>query len=202
MRSTHQDQTVGITVGAPTDADFIQTPSDGTCCMDATDNKIYVRIGGTWKAVTEGLRPPSLSLRSKRPSRSCRRSLERSRLERTDQSRADRGLRQDRSARHLRAVARRSGAPRVPGAQAQPFEVFADVVGRFEHSVSSGLVVRSSGSTLDSEGGDPRGAGLAARRCSARCQSATLGARFKGALLEMSHRLGIVCGHDYRHFRD
>lgn len=36
--------------GAPTDADFASTPADGTMVIDTTNSKIYVRIGGIWKA--------------------------------------------------------------------------------------------------------------------------------------------------------
>lgn len=36
--------------GVPTDADFAQTPPDGTVVVDTTNSKIYARIGGTWKS--------------------------------------------------------------------------------------------------------------------------------------------------------
>jgi hypothetical protein len=37
--------------GAPTDADWETAPPNGTMAIDTTNNKIYVRIGGTWKGV-------------------------------------------------------------------------------------------------------------------------------------------------------
>jgi hypothetical protein len=35
--------------GAPTDADFVTTPPNGTLAVDTTNNRLYVRVGGTWK---------------------------------------------------------------------------------------------------------------------------------------------------------
>lgn len=37
--------------GAPTDADFT-TPVDGLLAVDTTNSKLYIRIGGVWKAIT------------------------------------------------------------------------------------------------------------------------------------------------------
>lgn len=37
--------------GAPVDGDF-NSPQDGLLAIDTTNSKIYVRIGGVWKAVT------------------------------------------------------------------------------------------------------------------------------------------------------
>lgn len=38
--------------GVPTDGDFLHAPPNGAIAVDETNNKIYVRIGGTWKGVT------------------------------------------------------------------------------------------------------------------------------------------------------
>jgi len=38
--------------GAPTDGGFLHTPPNGTIAIDNTNSKLYVRINGTWKAVT------------------------------------------------------------------------------------------------------------------------------------------------------
>ncbi len=38
--------------GTPTDGDFVTTPPDGTIVVDTTANKIWVRVGGTWKYST------------------------------------------------------------------------------------------------------------------------------------------------------
>jgi Pectate lyase superfamily protein len=37
--------------GIPADSDFTLTPANGTLAVDTTNNKLYVRIGGTWKGV-------------------------------------------------------------------------------------------------------------------------------------------------------
>ncbi len=46
-RSTRAKTKAGI----PADVDFAVTPVDGTLAVDTTNNKLYVRIGGTWKGV-------------------------------------------------------------------------------------------------------------------------------------------------------
>lgn len=40
-----------VKAGAPVDGDFGAAPPNGTLAVDSTNNKIYVRIGGTWKGV-------------------------------------------------------------------------------------------------------------------------------------------------------
>ena len=48
----HAIQTVDASAdGVPTDADFDGTPPDGTIVIgnDATNDCIYVRVGGVWK---------------------------------------------------------------------------------------------------------------------------------------------------------
>jgi Pectate lyase superfamily protein len=37
--------------GTPVDGDFATTPPDGTLVVDSTGNKIWARVGGTWKGV-------------------------------------------------------------------------------------------------------------------------------------------------------
>jgi hypothetical protein len=37
--------------GTPVDGDFASTPPDGTLVVDSTGNKIWARVGGTWKGV-------------------------------------------------------------------------------------------------------------------------------------------------------
>ncbi len=51
--STTQGEMIShkVKAGAITDADFGATPADGTLAVDSTNNKIMVRIGGTWKGV-------------------------------------------------------------------------------------------------------------------------------------------------------
>ena len=41
---------VFVKAGVPVDGDFTN-PVNGMLAVDSTDNKIYVRIGGTWKGV-------------------------------------------------------------------------------------------------------------------------------------------------------
>lgn len=38
--------------GVPSDSDFTVTPPNGTFAVDETNNRIYVRIAGTWKSAT------------------------------------------------------------------------------------------------------------------------------------------------------
>jgi hypothetical protein len=38
--------------GAVTDADFVHAPPDGTQAHDTTNNRLYVRINGTWRYTT------------------------------------------------------------------------------------------------------------------------------------------------------
>lgn len=42
--------TTKIKAGIPADTDFATTPPDGTMAVDTTNSKLYVRIGGVWKA--------------------------------------------------------------------------------------------------------------------------------------------------------
>lgn len=35
--------------GAVTDADFVHAPPDGTQAIDTTNNRLYVRVAGTWR---------------------------------------------------------------------------------------------------------------------------------------------------------
>lgn len=52
---TRDSKTVTISVahlvkaGAVTDADFAVAPPDGTVAVDSQNNRVYVRVGGTWK---------------------------------------------------------------------------------------------------------------------------------------------------------
>jgi len=41
--------TTKVKAGTPGDGDFTVTPADGTFAVDSTANKIWVRVGGTWK---------------------------------------------------------------------------------------------------------------------------------------------------------
>jgi hypothetical protein len=34
--------------GAPSDDDYVQPPADGTIVVDVTNDRIYVRTGGSW----------------------------------------------------------------------------------------------------------------------------------------------------------
>lgn len=43
--------TIKAKAGAPTDADFASTPTNGTLAVDTTNNRLYIRIGGLWKSV-------------------------------------------------------------------------------------------------------------------------------------------------------
>lgn len=47
---TPWDFTAALTkAGAVTDADFVVAPPDGTQALDTTNNRLYVRIAGTWR---------------------------------------------------------------------------------------------------------------------------------------------------------
>ena len=37
--------------GAPVDGDWAAAPPNGTLVVDSTNNKIWARVGGTWKGV-------------------------------------------------------------------------------------------------------------------------------------------------------
>jgi len=43
-------ETMALKAGTPTDADVPGGASDGDVIVDTTASKIWVRIGGTWKA--------------------------------------------------------------------------------------------------------------------------------------------------------
>lgn len=45
--------TIPVFPGTPTDADFDETPADGTLAIgnDGTNDGVYVRVGGAWKHV-------------------------------------------------------------------------------------------------------------------------------------------------------
>ncbi len=56
ITDNHFTATDGLTTrtvaGTPSDGSFAHAPPNGTFAVDTTNNKIYVRIGGTWKGVT------------------------------------------------------------------------------------------------------------------------------------------------------
>jgi hypothetical protein len=44
--------TLRVKAGIPSDADYLNIPSDGTLAVDSITNKLYIRINGIWKSVT------------------------------------------------------------------------------------------------------------------------------------------------------
>jgi hypothetical protein len=44
-----QENPMVLKAGAPADGDFSRTPPNGTLALDTTNNRLYVRDGGTWR---------------------------------------------------------------------------------------------------------------------------------------------------------